>query len=795
MAPRLQRPAADVAAPGVRTKSAQAGPASTRTLVLEGALQTHAIPPGVRRARRVERGPAWENLGTSHPELRAILDAAPVMTLVVDRDWRVRGVNRRVEEWSGSTASDLIGGTAGEALGCLSRLPVGCGCDAACSSCAVRRAIAETLDRGAGHGGIEAGLPGELGRRVVRVSTTPVTWDGTQAALAFVEDITELRAAQDTYADVAQAIPTGLVVLEHGRSSGLTLSALNAAAEAMTGLVAERAVGRAAEATWPEAWPRDLLDRLQEAASTGESFRTETAVTCEGQGRRTFAVRAIPMSASRLGVVLEETTAARRAEQALADSEARHRALFEDGGTPAGLLDAGLRWSACNSQLQRLTGRGLDELLGRSPVELAAPSSDDGAAPGEALLAALEAASAGASRRIELEIQRPGGSRVVADCTVSRLELAGGPCVQLTAHDVTERRRAEEALRESEAVLRALVESTSSVIAVLDRQHRLSAFNLAFAEVMRAAHGVEARQGLCVTDAFAPEEQQWWMDRVRRALSGEVVRDERPKDVAGEQRIFGASFNPVVRDGEVIGVSLFARDITERRDAEQALRVLSRRLLHAQEDERRRISHELHDEIGQVLTAVKIGLQRLERGEAGRSAAPRVAASIRAVDRAIGDVRRLCLGLRPPLLDELGLEAALLAHARRLERDAGLEIDVSARDLHGLPVELEIVCFRVIQEALTNVLRHAKAARVSVEARVEGERLRLAVRDDGVGFDLKTAAARGTMGRGVGLASMRERVGLLGGELEIDSRPGAGSEVRAWLPVSSRSARASDARP
>jgi len=230
-------------------------------------------------------------------------------------------------------------------------------------------------------------------------------------------------------------------------------------------------------------------------------------------------------------------------------------------------------------------------------------------------------------------------------------------------------------------------------------------------------------------------------------------------------------------------VSLFARDITENEEAEQALRLLSRRLLLAQEDERRRISSELHDEIGQVLTAVKIGLQRLERGDEEDSRGLPIAGSVLAIDRAIEDVRHLCLDLRPPLLDELGLETALEAHAERLARETGLVIRVHASGLKSLPMEHQIVCFRVVQEALTNVLRHSGAALASVEVVGEEPAARLAVKDDGSGFDLKAAMSRGAADRSVGLASMRERVGLVGGRFEIDTAPGAGTVVRAWLPV------------
>lgn len=219
-------------------------------------------------------------------------------------------------------------------------------------------------------------------------------------------------------------------------------------------------------------------------------------------------------------------------------------------------------------------------------------------------------------------------------------------------------------------------------------------------------------------------------------------------------------------------------------EAHDRLRALSSRMMKIQENERRTIARELHDEIGQALTAVKISLQSLplESDSAGR--ARRIEEALRIVDHALEQVRSLSLDLHPSQLDDLGLIAALRWYLDRQSRIAGFEVRFGADPLPGrLHPEIATACFRIVQEALTNVLRHAGARRVSVELRRRGAELELAVEDDGKGFDVAAARRRAAHGASLGLASMEERVALAGGRLELASAPGEGTRVRVRLPL------------
>lgn len=222
---------------------------------------------------------------------------------------------------------------------------------------------------------------------------------------------------------------------------------------------------------------------------------------------------------------------------------------------------------------------------------------------------------------------------------------------------------------------------------------------------------------------------------------------------------------------------------SELRVAYSKLRGLTRRLEAAKEEERKHIAREMHDEMGTALTTTKLNLQLL--GGAGPDeAARRVADAIGLIDRMIGHVREISLDLRPPLLDELGLAAALRGYLEALARRSGIAIELRADSVPaGLPEDVAIAAFRVAQEAVTNVLRHGGASRVLVELDYDRARLELTVRDDGSGFDVASAFERAGSGRHLGLLGMRERVEAMGGTLEVESEPGRGTRVHALLPI------------
>ncbi len=210
-------------------------------------------------------------------------------------------------------------------------------------------------------------------------------------------------------------------------------------------------------------------------------------------------------------------------------------------------------------------------------------------------------------------------------------------------------------------------------------------------------------------------------------------------------------------------------------------RALAARIISAQEAERVRVSRELHDDTGQALTLILVRLQLVENMTRDPDMRRELAELRELVVDTLDGVRRLAVHLGPSIIEDLGLRSGLEWLAERVRQDAGLRVELSVDCGDDVPVTVAIALFRVTQEALTNIVRHAHATRVDVVLECHGAALELLVSDNGVGFDVEEARSRPTAS--VGLFGMAERVALVGGSIEIQSRKGAGSRVEVRVPV------------
>jgi len=215
----------------------------------------------------------------------------------------------------------------------------------------------------------------------------------------------------------------------------------------------------------------------------------------------------------------------------------------------------------------------------------------------------------------------------------------------------------------------------------------------------------------------------------------------------------------------------------------EQLQKLSRRLIGAQETERQRIARELHDDIGQTLSAVKMNLQSIRRSAGASALASKIQESIEAVDQAIRRVRDLSVALRPSLLDDLGLVPALRWYLDRQAQKGGFRCRFATDDAIEASSDVQTACFRIAQEALNNVVRHSGAHEVKVDLHQTDDVLVLTVTDDGRGFDVQIAVDRGGLDASLGLLGMRERARLLGGRVTVESTLRKGTTVRARIPM------------
>lgn len=358
-----------------------------------------------------------------------------------------------------------------------------------------------------------------------------------------------------------------------------------------------------------------------------------------------------------------------------------------------------------------------------------------------------------------------------------------------TMLDVTDQKRTEAQVRLSEQRLAVATEMAGLGFFEQDYRHNTSYWS----EGARIIFGIPPSETWSPNDVIRvthPEDREQVRAAIRRLedpKTGSLTMEHRVIRQGGDVRHVRVRVHMAFED---VGLGLQPKraiatlwDITERKQAESQRDALALRVLEVQEDERRAVARDLHDEIGQALSALKLNLLRLRRKGAGAGALPIVTDSLRIADEVLQQVRDLALSLRPSILDDLGLGAAVQWYAEQTTARANLALscEVEAR-VTGLSPATEIACFRVLQEALTNVVRHAEATAVLVQLRDTGVHLELVVRDDGRGFDVDDVITHAGSGSSMGLLGIRERAALLGGVITVTSAPGVGCEVRVCLP-------------
>ena len=351
---------------------------------------------------------------------------------------------------------------------------------------------------------------------------------------------------------------------------------------------------------------------------------------------------------------------------------------------------------------------------------------------------------------------------------------------------IAERKRAEVALRESEERYRELFENARDAIYVHDLDGNYIRVNHAAEKL--SGYKSEEIVGRNFDEFVAADDLRFARKTfyAKLAEQGEtsfevdiIAKDGRRVPVEVRSRA-------IYENGVMVGVQGIARDITERKLAQDALQMFSRQLIEAQEDERRRISRELHDQIGQVLTAIKMNLHTVQQVRHVSEIGCYVKDNLEAVDEALRLVRDLSVDLRPPVLDDFGLVTALCWYVDRFTRRTGLEVDVIIEmpdRNQRFSREVETACFRIAQEALTNIVRHAQASQLSLQIAKDESGLLLSIKDDGVGFDPQSLQKRAPRAATLGLISMHERAHAAGGTVEINSAASKGTEIRFRLAL------------
>jgi PAS domain S-box-containing protein len=488
-----------------------------------------------------------------------------------------------------------------------------------------------------------------------------------------------------------------------------------------------------------------------------------------------------------MGTVVD-VTERRRAEETLHESEAPFRALAE--ATSTGIfVYQGSRLRYANRAVENLTGYSREELFAMEVWDLAHPELRAKARE----MALARQRNEPVPPRYELRILTKEGEERWLDLSATTFLLDGRPAVVGAVFDITARKRAEEALRAGEERYRRIGDRANEGVWMLDAEGRIDFLNRRMGKML--GYGREEMLGRPFVDFMDEETREQAKRHLERCRQGFVQTVDFPfrrKD--GSSAWLMVSCSPVpTGEGHYDHVVATLVDVTDRKLAEDALkeserrlRALLSRLESVREEERTRMAREIHDELGQTLTGIKMDLSWLRRRcreplDLGQpELESRIESMMRLMDSTLDMVRRLATELRPVVLDSFGLEAALKWQISEFQKRTGLRCTLSSE---GEEAPLDRSCsraiFRIFQEAMTNIARHAQATAVRVTLARENGGFLLKVADNGVGIapeKLTDAAALGLMG-------MRERARAFGGSVTLGRDPGGGTLVEVRVPL------------
>ncbi len=478
--------------------------------------------------------------------------------------------------------------------------------------------------------------------------------------------------------------------------------------------------------------------------------------------------------------MVADITERKRAEEALRKSQEKFSKAFQQSPMALAITSAiDRRFIEVNETFERMSGWHRDEVIGRTANDIG--------------LWMDLAESAELSRRVQTEgslprLERPFRMRDGSIRTVlvgaELIELDGEPCILAVASDITDRKLAEEALRESETRFR-LVANTAPVLIWMSGPDKLCTyFNTPWLEF--TGRSLKSELGHGWAEGVHPDDFKNCLETYVKAFDRreKFSMEYRLRRSDGEYRwVLDHGVPRFHEDGSFAGYIGTGIDVTDRKLGEAALTTVSRRLIEAQEQERTRIARELHDDIGQRLAMLTIELDQLTQRYSDLPAGLiYYVEQLRHQCSSIAvDVQSLSHELHSSKLEYLGIVTAMRAFCKEFAEQQDVEVVIASDEVpRTLPPETSLCLFRVLQEALQNALKHSGVRHFEVELRYSSNVIRLAVRDSGSGFD----AEQRMNSSGLGLVSMAERVKLVNGELSIDSRPNSGTTIHARVPLS-----------
>jgi PAS domain S-box-containing protein len=490
----------------------------------------------------------------------------------------------------------------------------------------------------------------------------------------------------------------------------------------------------------------------------------------------------------------QEIEERRRAEEELKRTKEYLENVIDNSVDAIGIVDRQGRFILWNRRAAEIYGYSFEELTGMTAFALY-PDPEEL----NQMLSRLR--RDGVVREYEILMKKKNGSVVPMDISISLLKddqdnTIGSVCV---ARDLSERKKAEADLKRAKGELdlyskdlerqvkkrtreiTSILKYTPSVVYIKDRQGRYQLVNSRFEELFGLSK--EEVQGKSDHEIFPGEIADQFHANDMRVLAeqrSQQLEEQVPLN-DGMHTYLSVKFPLYDEDGAVSRLCGISTDITELKKAQDRLRRLSGSIMASQEKERQIIARELHDELGQLLTALRMDsvwlYERLQKKDG--KAAERALSLCNLIDHTIDEVRGLATRLRPGVLDDLGLLEALEWFVAEFKRRTGIACIFRHQNVPEVDGIVATAAYRIAQEALTNVARHSFATQVHLSLEAAGDTLTLAVVDNGRGFDLKRLAEADCLG----LVGMRERAGLLGGRLEMHSQIGQGTQLYFRLPI------------
>ncbi|OGQ85397.1 MAG: hypothetical protein A2512_00120 [Deltaproteobacteria bacterium RIFOXYD12_FULL_56_24] len=742
--------------------------------------------------------------------------------LIIDRNYTIIYANEKVAEFCGSPTGGIIGQKC-HAVFHSSSTP--CEPGARCSHLEVfSKEQPVTLKH---HHLLPDGST-----RILEISASPLR-DGNGTVDRLIQILRDITVEEKLRQELAvshhnlELIFTNAPFVICFVDKEMRIIQLNAALEALVGIKSEEARGKHCYDCWGQ-YSRDpdrrgrerICDGCQVSSALldGEKHSHERRV-----GGRIIEVISNPVrdadgtiiGAMEIGYDITER---HRARVALQQSEQRFRTILDSVTDAIFVTDQNARIVNMNRRAILSLGYSSEELL-RMGIEDIDP---DFSMPRHRGIIWKAFDLGEETITIERRHRRKDGSLIPVEIHLGKMEIDGHPAMLNLVRDVSERKRAEQALRESENYYQALFENSPNVLCVADfsgmreclaaiaaggatdyeaffqknpeelaaclSRLRLSRVNQAALALFGAPSQEELLAGLCTI--IGPETAGQTAEGMSALGRSETSFEH---EIVLQHLLTGARISCILRWNVVPGyeenyqrVILSLTDISARKNTEDKLadhsaqlRRLSARLVETEEAERRRLARELHDKLGQQLTALALNLNIIEQSLPPKqimAQQKRITDTLHLLEEMTEQVRDITADLRPPVLDDYGLAAALRWHGGIFSKRSGIFCVLKGADIPRLPPPTEMTLFRVVQEALNNVAKHSRASRVEIRSTLAGNRLSLVVQDNGRGFP-KAAEADLPEALKLGLVSMGERIASVGGTLAVTSAPGSGTII------------------